>query len=362
MLPYFTENYGNPSSIHAFGRAAEKAVEGARRDCAEVLNCSPEEIIFTSCGSEADNLALRGAALAARAANGASHIVTTPVEHHAVGHTARQLAGSFGFELTVLPVDEAGRVDPEDVSEAIRPETSVVSVMYANNEVGTIQPIEEIARLAHERGALVHTDAVQAASQLDVDVQRLGVDMLALGAHKFYGPKGVGALYVRQGTPLLPVQTGGGHERGLRAGTHNVPYIVGMAKALQLTAERREGDNARFALLRNRLIREIPARIPEARLTGHPADRLPNSASFAFKNVDGNELLMHLDVAGIAASSGSACKTGDPEPSDVLTAMGLPREWALGSLRLTVGRATTGAEIERTLAVLPGIVGTLRAL
>jgi cysteine desulfurase len=362
MLPYFSGDYGNPSSVHAFGRAAERAVEQARRDVADVLNCAPGEIVFTSCGSEADNLALRGAALAVRAARGANHIVTTPVEHHAVGHTARQLSEHFGFELTVVPVDAQGRVDPEDVAEAIRPGTALVSVMLANNEVGTIQPVAEIARLARERGVLVHTDAVQAASQLDVDVERLGVDLMALGAHKFYGPKGVGALCVRQGTPLLPTQTGGGHERGLRAGTHNVPYIVGMAKALRLTAERREQDNARFARLRDRLIEEIPAKIPEARLTGHRTERLPNHASFAFKGVDGNELLMHLDVAGIAASSGSACKTGDPEPSEVLLAMGLPREWALGSLRLTVGRGTTHAHIDHTLAKLPDIVAAMRAL
>jgi cysteine desulfurase len=362
MLPYFTADYGNPSSIHSFGRAAEKAIERARREVAEVLNCAPEEIIFTSCGSEADNLALRGAALAARSARGANHIVTTPVEHHAVGHTAQQMAELFGFEVTVVPVDENGRVDPEDVAEAVREDTALVSVMYANNEVGTVQPIEEIARLAHERGVPLHTDAVQAASQLDVDVQRLGVDLLALGAHKFYGPKGVGALYVRGGTPLLPVQTGGGHERGLRAGTHNVPYIVGLAAALKITAERREADNARFAALRDRLLCDLPAAIPETRVTGHPTDRLPNNASFVFRNVDGNALLMHLDMAGIAASSGSACKTGDPEPSGVLLAMGLSPDWALGSLRLTVGRQTTEAEIERALEVVPQAVAKLRTL
>jgi cysteine desulfurase len=362
MRPYFAQDYGNPSSIHAYGQSAEKAVEQARREVAEVLNCAPEEVTFTSCGTEADNLALRGAALAARQIRGARHLVTIPVEHHAVGHTAKQLADLFGFELTVVPVDEHGRVDPEDVGEALRDDTALVSVMYANNEVGTIQPLADIARIAHERGVLVHTDAVQAASQLDVDVQRLGVDLLALGAHKFYGPKGVGALYVRKGTPILPVQTGGGHERGLRAGTHNVPYIVGMAKALKLTAERREADTARFAALRDRLIEGILAGVPESRLTGHPIERLPNNASFVFRNVDGNELLMHLDMAGIAASSGSACKTGDPEPSEVLLAMGLSREWALGSLRLTVGRQTTEGEVERLIAVLPGMIETLRAL
>ncbi len=362
MLPYFTENFGNPSSIHTYGRAAEKAVEAARREVAAVLGCAPEEILFTSGGTEADNLALRGAALAARAARGANHIVVSAVEHDAIGQTAHQLALQHGFDLTVVPVDEAGRVDPEEVADALREDTAIVSVMYANNEVGTVQPLAEIARLAHERGVLVHTDAVQAASQLDPDVDRLGVDLMSLGAHKFYGPKGVGALYVRRGTNLSPTQTGGGHERSLRAGTHNVPYIVGMAKALTLTAERRAADNAHFAALRDRLIKGILEAIPEARLTGHAAERLPNSASFVFHNVDGNALLMHLDMAGIAASSGSACKTGDPEPSKVLLAMGLPREWALGSLRLTVGRGTTEANVDRMLEVLPGVIETLRGL
>jgi cysteine desulfurase len=362
MLPYFTTQYGNPSSVHAFGQAAERAVEQARQDIAEVLNCEPDEVFFTSGGTEADNLALRGAALAAREARGARHLITSSVEHHAVGHTARQLAERFGFDLTVLRVDEHGRVDPEDVAEAARPGTAVVSVMYANNEVGTIQPLAEIARQVRERGAVVHTDAVQAASQLDLDVQRLGVDLMALGAHKFYGPKGVGALYVRRGTPLLPAQTGGGHERGLRAGTHNVPYIVGMAAALKLTAQRRAEDNAWFAAQRDRLIEGILQRVSDARLTGHPAERLPNNASFVFRGVDGNELLIHLDLAGIAASSGSACKTGNPEPSEVLLAMGLPREWALGSLRLTVGRQTTGVDIDAALATVPAVVERLRGL
>ncbi len=362
MLPFFSGQFGNPSSIHAFGRQAEQALEQARRDVAAVLNCEPREVIFTGCGSEADNLALRGGALAAREQRQARHLITTPIEHAAVLGTLRHLRDHYGFELTVLPVDEHGRVTPDVVAQAIRPDTALVSVMYASNEIGTVEPVAEIARVCRERGVLFHTDAVQAASQLDVDVRRLGVDFLALGAHKFYGPKGVGVLYARSGAPLLPVQTGGGHEHGLRAGTPNVPYIVGLAEALTITARERAQHNARFCALRDRLIQGVISGIPDSLLTGHATERLPNHASFAFRGVDGNALLMHLDLAGIAASSGSACKTGDPEPSEVLLALGLQPEWALGSLRLTVGRATTDAHIERLLAVLPGQVERLRAL
>jgi cysteine desulfurase len=362
MLPHFSQNYGNPSSVHAFGRQAEKALEQARRDVAAVLNCSPAEIIFTGCGSEADNLALRGGALAARERRGAKYLLTTPIEHDAVLTTARQLRDHFGFELTELPVDSEGRVNPEDVTRALRPDTALVSVIYANNEIGTIEPIAEIAAVCRDRNIPLHTDAVQAGSQLELDVQKLGVDYLALGAHKFYGPKGVGALYVRTGSPLLPMQTGGGHEHGLRAGTQNVPYIVGLAEALKITASERASNNARFKELREKVIEGVLNIIPESALTGHRTERLPNHASFVFQGVDGNELLMHLDVEGIAASSGSACKTGDPEPSEVLLALGLAPEWALGSLRLTVGRQTTQTHIDRLLEVLPGIIQKLRTL
>jgi cysteine desulfurase len=362
MLPYFTSEFGNPSSVHRWGQNAERALERARATVAEVLNCQPAEVIFTGCGSEADNLALRGTALAERERRGAQHLITTPIEHGAVLSTMRQLRDRYGFELTVLPVESDGRVDPAAVAEAIRPDTAIVSVMYANNEIGTIEPIAEIAAICRAAGVRLHTDAVQAASQLDVDVERLGVDYLALGAHKFYGPKGVGVLYARAGSPLVPMQTGGSHERGLRAGTHNVPYIVGLAEALRITAAEREAHNARFVALRERLIAGVLGKIPESALTGARQARLPNHASFVFRGVDGNELLMHLDLAGIAASSGSACKTGDPEPSEVLLALGLAPEWALGSLRLTVGRATSEAEVERVLEVLPGCVERVRAL
>ena len=362
MLPYFNNDYGNPSSIHHYGRRAESALERARREMAARLNCSPNEILFTSCGSESDNLALRGGALAAREQRGANHLITTPLEHSAVIATARHLRDHFGFELTELPVRQDGCVAVEDVARALRPDTALVSVMYANNEIGTIEPIAEIGALCRERGVLIHTDAVQAASQLDVDVQRLNVSYLALGAHKFYGPKGVGALYVREGAPLLPIQTGGSHEHGLRAGTPNVPYIVGLAEAFKITVDEREEHNARYRALRDQLIEGVLGAVPDSALTGHRTERLPNHASFVFKNVNGNDLLMHLDLAGVAASSGSACKTGDPKPSDVLLALGLPPEWALGSLRLTVGRQTTEAHLDQLLNVLPGIVEKLRAL
>lgn len=362
MQPFFSQEYGNPSSVHRLGRQAEKALEQARRDVAAALNCQPGEVIFTGCGTEADNLALRGAALAVREQRGARHLITTPIEHAAVIGTLRHLRHYFDFELTILPVDKYGRVTAAQVAEAIRPDTALVSVMYGSNEIGTIQPVADIAAACRERGVLFHTDAVQAASQLDVDVERLGVDFLALGAHKFYGPKGVGVLYARTGAPLLPILTGGGHEHALRAGTPNVPYAVGLAQALTITAAERERHNARYCALRDQLIAGVLDRVPDSMLTGHGEARLPNHASFTFRGVDGNELLMHLDMAGIGASSGSACKTGDPEPSEVLLALGLDRDWALGSLRLTVGRATTDEHIDRLLSVLPGLVEKVRRL
>ncbi len=361
MLPFLREEFGNPSSVHGYGRRAEKAVEGARRTVAEVLGCAPDEIIFTSGGSESNNLALRGAAFAAREQRGANHLITAPTEHEAVLATLHQLRDHFGFELTELPVDRTGRVAPEAVARALRPDTGLVSVMMANNEIGTLQPVAEIAAICRERGVLVHTDAVQAASQLDLDVRVLGVDLLSLGAHKFYGPKGVGVLYVRHGTPLLPTQTGGAQERGQRAGTPNVAYIVGLAEALRITAQERETHNPRFAALREYVIAGVLSNVPESRVTGHRLERLPNHASFVFRHVNGNDLLMHLDLAGFAASSGSACKTGDPRPSGVLLALGLEPEWALGSLRITVGRGTTETHVERLVAVLPKVIEKLRA-
>jgi cysteine desulfurase len=364
MLPYFRQHFGNPSSTHTYGQRAEAAVETAREKVAKVLNCQPGEIIFTACGSESDNLALRGAALAGRAQRGANHILISPVEHHAISRTAQQLAAIYGFEVEYLPVDGYGRVDPQVAAAYLRPTTAVVSVIYANNEIGTINPIERIGVLCQERGIAFHTDAVQAAAYLPVEPGRLGVDLLALGAHKFYGPKGVGALFVRKspGVHLLPVQTGGGQEFGLRAGTQNVPYIVGFAEALYLAAEERQNRRDMLLPMRDHLVGQILENIPDARLSGHPTERLPNHASFVFKGVDGNALIMMLDVAGFACSSGSACKTGDPEPSEVLTAIGLDREWALGSLRVTLGAGSTHQDISQFLEVLPGMVEKARRL
>lgn len=362
MLPYFTKHYGNASSIYSLGREAHKAMDEARRTVADILGCKPEEVIFTSCGSESDNLALRGVSLAQREAGKGHHIITSPIEHHAIGHTCEQLEKHFGFEVTYVPVDEHGVVDPDEVGRAVRDDTVLISIMYANNEVGTIEPVTEIGEIARGKGIPFHTDAVQAGGTLDLSVDKLNVDLLSLSAHKFYGPKGVGVLYVRNGTPLLPIQTGGGHERNWRAGTENVPYIVGLATALRLAYDQVESNNQRIAALRDRLIDEITAEIPDAQLTGHPAHRLPNNASFVFKYIEGEAILLNLDLAGICASSGSACTTGEAEPSFVLTAMGVPPDIAHGSLRLTAGRENTDADVDYVMSVLPGIVEKLRMM
>ena len=362
MLPYFSENFGNPSSVHRYGQQAEAAIDTARETVAAVLNCQPGEIVFTSCGSESDNLALRGAAMAMRHKNGAKWIVTSRAEHHAVSKTAEQLEKYYGFRVEWLSLDEYGMVTPQAVEKAISSETALVSVMAANNEIGTINPLKEIARVCHKHGVLFHTDAVQAAAYLPLDVRELGVDLLSLGGHKFYGPKGVGALYIRHGTPLVPSQTGGGQEFGLRAGTQNVPYIVGFAEALRLTAEERDARTTQVRPLRDRLVGAILEEIPGARLSGHPTKRLPQHASFVFKDVDGNLLLTLLDAAGFACSSGSACKTGNPEPSEVITALGFTRDWSLGSLRITLGTGTTPSQVDAFLSALPHLVQKARAL
>lgn len=361
MLPYFQENYGNPSSIHRFGQRAEAAMESSRELMATGLNCRPDEVIFTACGSESDNLALRGSAFSRQEKKGATHILISPVEHHAVSRTCHQLADKFGFELEYIPVDSFGRVNPSDVKSRLRPGTAIVSVIYANNEIGTINPIVDISEICRDQNIPFHTDAVQAGAYLTTDVQTLKVDLMSLGAHKFYGPKGIGALYVRKGTSLVPVQTGGGQEFGLRAGTSNIPYIVGMAEAFQLVQAERQERTAQLQPLRDRIIGQVLEEIPNAQLTGHPTERLPNHASFVFQGVDGNELLMLLDMAGYACSSGSACKTGNPEPSEVLTALGLSRSWALGSLRITLGVDTTPEDVERFLSDLPEIVQKARS-
>jgi len=360
MLPYFSGTFGNPSSIHRFGQQAEAALEEARRRVGADLGALWDEVVFTACGTESDNLALRGAAFARRKQSGARHILISPVEHHAVSHTAEQLAHEFGFELELLPVDEFGRVLPADVARLIRPDTALVSIVYANNEIGTINPIAEIGHICRKAGVPFHSDAVQAAAHLKMDMQSSAVDLLAIGAHKFYGPKGIGALYVRTGTNLLAVETGGKQEAGLRAGTQNVPYIVGLAEAFHLAQTGLE-ERARQTLpLRDALIERVLEMVPDARLTGHPTQRLPNHASFVFEGADGNRLLMLLDLAGFACSSGSACKVGSPSPSEVLLALGLTPRWALGSLRVTLGKDSTVAQVEQFLGVLPALVEKAR--
>ena len=360
MAPYWSEIFGNSESSHAMGQAAASALEQARQTVADVLGCRPAEIVFTGSGTEADNLALRGLAWAARQSGRGNHLVTTSIEHHAVGHTVDQLRDLFGFQVTRVPVDEYGCVDPGDVAAAIRPDTIVVSVMYANNEVGTVQPIAEIGQICRERGVAFHTDAIQAAGRLPVAPDGLNADLLALSAHKFYGPKGVGLLYVRRGTPLLSTITGGAHERGRRPGTVNVAGIVGLGTALCLAEEERATETARLRRLRDRLIEGVLERIPGSRLTGHPAQRLAHHASFAFQRVEGESVVLNLDLAGIAASSGAACAEGEPEPSFVLVALGLTPEWSIGGLRLSLGHANDEADVVRVLEVLPGIVERLR--
>ncbi len=362
MLPYFSNTYGNPSSIHRLGQKAEAAVESARETVADILNCTPGEVVFTSCGSESDNLAIRGTALAMREETGAEWLLASRVEHHAVTRTLEQLERYFGFKVEWLEVDAHGIVSPESVERAICNKTALVSVMYSNNEIGSVNDIRKIASVCRRRNVLFHTDAVQAASYLPVDVQESGVDLLSLGAHKFYGPKGVGALYVRDSTHLIPHLTGGGQEFGLRAGTHNVPLIVGFAEAFRLAALERDSRTAHVRPMRDQIIGRVLEDIPDAKLTGHAESRMPNHCSFVFKDLDGNLLLQMLDAAGFACSSGSACKTGDPEPSDVMQAIGLERAWGLGSLRVTLGSSTTSREVNAFLSVLPGLVARAREL
>ena len=362
MLPYFTQDFGNPSSVHRYGQKAEAALDDARATVAQALNCKISEIVFTSCGTESNNLAIRGAALAAREQRGANQILTTRVEHTAVTRTVEQLEKYYGFQVKWLEIDETGMIHPETVAAAIDDQTALVTIMYANNEIGTINPVAEIASICHENKVLSHSDALQATGYFSMDVESLGIDLMSLGSHKFYGPKGVGALYVREGTQLVPHQTGGGQEVGLRAGTQNIPYIVGFAEALRLTDMEREARLTHLRPLRDRITGTLLEEIPDAQLTGHPVERLPNHASFAFKDVDGNTLIQMLDAAGFACSSGSACKTGNPEPSGVMTAIGLEPELGLGSLRVSLGVHSTSEQVDSFLAVLPGLVEKTRKL
>lgn len=359
MAQVLREVPGNPSSIYAEGRRARALVDRARDEVAQAINADPSEIVFTSGGTEADNLALRGVVKAR--AGAADGIVTTAIEHHAILDTARDLEARGEARLTVLPVDRDGRVDPDAVARAIDDRTALVSVMHGNNEIGTLQPVVEIGALCRERNVPFHSDAVQTVGALAIDVRAMPIDLLSVNAHKFYGPKGVGALYVRRGTRIGTVQTGGGQERGRRTGTENVAGIVGLGAALRIACARREAESARQQVLRDRLVREIQARIPAAILTGHPTERLPNNASFCFPGTQGEALIVSLDLDGISASSGSACTSGDTEPSHVLLALGLDRDVAQGSLRLTLGRETTDADIDALLEALPRIVSRLRS-
>lgn len=359
MLPYFQEFWGNPSSIHRVGREAYKGVEYGRAQVARLLQCSPQEIYFTSGGTEADNLAILGTAMA-REEKG-RHIITSAIEHHAVSHTTEMLE-KRGWDVTYLPVDGDGLVDPAAVRAAIRPDTVLVTIMHANNEVGAIQPIAEIGAICREAKVWFHTDAVQTVGHIPTLVEALNVDMLSLSGHKLYGPKGVGALYIRRGVRLKPMLTGGGHERSMRAGTENVPGIVGLGRAAELAMAEMTSEAIRQSQLRDKLLDGVVARIPDSMVTGHRTQRLPNSASIIVKYVEGEAQLLRLDAVGVAASSGSACTSGSLDPSHVLLAMGVPVEFAHGSLRFTLGRGTTEAEIDYVLEKLPSIIEMLRAM
>jgi cysteine desulfurase len=359
MLPYLREFWGNPSSIHHFGRQAGDGVDEARASVARLLGCAPEEIYFTSGGTEADNFAILGTALAKEGKG--KHLITSAIEHHAVSHTLEALE-KRGWEVTTLPVDGDGLVDPEAVRAALRPDTVLVTLMHANNEVGVVQPIAEIGAICREAKVWFHTDAVQTVGHIPTLVRDLNVDMLSLSGHKLYGPKGVGALYIRRGVRPKPLLYGGGHERNLRSGTENVPGIVGLGRAAELALEEMDRETVRQSALRDRLLDGLIARIPDSFITGHRAQRLPNNASIIVKYIEGEAMLLRLDAVGIAASSGSACTSGSLDPSHVLLAMGIPVEFAHGSLRFSLGRGTTEAEIDYVLDKLPGIVETLRAM
>ncbi len=359
MLTYYTTKFGNPSSIHSFGREAKKALEDARQQVANFIGAKPEEITFTSGGTEADNMAIIGAALANRKKG--NHIIASAVEHHAVLDTCTYLEKQ-GYKLTVLPVDEYGLVKVEDVSAALTPETILVTIMHANNEVGTIQPIAEIGKLLKGKGIVFHTDAVQSLGKIPVNVDELGVDLLTASAHKIYGPKGVGCLYIRKGTRIQALVHGGGQERKRRSGTENTPGIIGFGKACELASQRMEEDNARIIDLRDKMIKGILDKIDCVQLNGHPTQRVPNNVNVSVEYIEGESMLLSLDMQGIAASSGSACTSGSLDPSHVLLAMGICHEIAHGSLRFTLGRDNTAEDVDHVLNVLPGIVERLRAM
>lgn len=359
MVEYMTDKFGNASSIHSFGREARKAVDEAREKVAALIGATANEIFFTSGGTEGDNLAIKGVAFANRKKG--NHIITSAIEHHAVLHTCEYLE-KHGFEVTYLPVDEYGMVRVEDVKNAITDHTILISIMFANNEVGTIQPIKEIGAIAKEKGIYLHTDAVQAVGHIPIDVKEQNIDLLALAGHKFSAPKGIGVLYIRKGVRIQAMQHGGGHERNMRAGTENVPGIVALGKACEIAKRDMDSEIARLTRFRDKIISEVTAKIPHVKLNGHPTLRLPGHVNFSFLYLEGESLLLNLDLKGIAASSGSACTSGSLDPSHVLLAMGLSHEVAHGSLRVSMGHGNTQEEVDYFLKVLPEIIEKLRAM
>jgi cysteine desulfurase len=357
MLPYFSERFGNPSSIHGVGREARDGVETARERVADFLRVGKDEIVFTSGGTESDNAAVKGIA----AARGRGHIVTSAVEHHAVLRSVQALEKG-GFEATYVPVDGHGMVDPDDVRRALRPDTIVVSIMHANSEVGTIQPVGAIGRLTREREIPFHVDAVQTFGKLPLDLDALGIDLLSFSSHKIYGPKGIAGLYIRKGTKMVSVQHGGEHERRRRAGTENVPGIVGLGKAVEVRARDMAGEEIRVRGLRDRLWAGLERRVPEIRLNGHPTERLPGTCNVCFRHIESESIVLGLDLKGIAVSAGSACTSGSIEPSHVLVAMGLPLDWAMGAVRCSLGRTTTAEDVDYVLDCVEPLAGKLRSL
>ncbi len=355
MLPYFSETFGNPSSVHAFGRDARDAVERARERIAGFLGVTPDEIVFTSGGTESDNFGVKGLALA----RGVGHIITSQVEHHAVLRTCQALEG-MGFAVTYLPVDQYGMVDPDDVKRAIRPDTIAITIMHANSEVGTVQPVGAIGAIAREHEVPFHVDGVQTFGKIPLDPRALNIDLLSFSGHKIYGPKGVAGLFIRRGTKMVAIQHGGEHERRRRAGTENVPGIVGLGKAVEIRAREMHAEAERVRALRDRLWEGIRARVPDVRLNGHPTERLPGTANLAFRHVESESIVLGLDLKGIAVSAGSACTSGNVEPSHVLVAMGVPLDWAMGAVRFSLGRSTTAEDIDEVVAGVEPIVRKLR--
>ncbi len=356
MLPYFGERFGNPSSVHAFGRDAREGLETARDQIAHFLRVGKEEIVFTSGGTESDNMAVKGVAMARRR----GHIITSQIEHHAVLRAVQYLE-TLGFDATYLPVDQLGTVDPDDVRRALRAETILITIMHANSEVGTIEPVAEIGRIAREREIPFHVDGVQTFGKVPIDLDAFGIDLLSFSSHKIYGPKGVAGLYIRKGTKMVSVQHGGEHERRRRAGTENVPGIVGFGKAVEVRARDMREEAVRVTALRNRLWEGVSARVPEVRLNGHPTERLPGTCNMCFRHVESESIVLGLDLKGIGVSAGSACTSGSVEPSYVLVAMGVPLDWAMGSVRSSLGRGTTAEDIDYVIDRVEPLVAKLRS-